>query len=100
MSLLNSAFIDRRHPGWVPLLLVLLLGGCSSLDYYSQLAAGHLELLRARQPLQAIIEDPARDPTLRQRLRLASQARTFASSHLALPDNDSYRSYADLGRPF
>lgn len=100
MSPANAAFIDRCYPRWVPLLLALLLGGCSSVDYYSQLAAGQLEVLRLRQPLEAIIEDPQRDPLLRQRLQLALQAREFASARLALPDNASYRSYADLGRPF
>lgn len=100
MPPVNSAFIDRRRPLWVPLLLVLLLSGCSSLDYYSQLAGGQLELLRARQPLDALIADPALDSDLRRRLQLAREARDFASSHLGLPENDSYRSYADLGRPF
>ncbi|MCB1809008.1 MAG: aminopeptidase, partial [Candidatus Competibacteraceae bacterium] len=26
--------------------------------------------------------------------------RDFASQHLRLPDNNSYRNYADLGRPY
>lgn len=95
-----SAPFDRRQARWVPLLLTLLLSGCSSLDYYAQLAAGQLELLRARQPLDAAIADPASDPLLRQRLQLAREARAFASAELALPDNGSYRSYADLGRPY
>jgi predicted aminopeptidase len=95
-----SAPFDRRQAPWVPLLLTLLLSGCASLDYYAQLAAGQLELLRARQPLDAVIADPASDPLLRQRLQLAREARAFASAELALPDNGSYRSYADLGRPY
>ena len=36
---------------------------------------------------------------MRERLELAVEIRTFASRDLGLPDNDSYRSYADLGRP-
>lgn len=100
MPPVNRAFIDRPSLPWVPLLLVLLLSGCSSLDYYRQLALGQFELVRARQPLDRVIADPASDPRLRQRLQLAREARVFASAELALPDNGSYRSYADLGRPF
>jgi predicted aminopeptidase len=37
-------------------------------------------------------------PELRQRLELAQRIRDFASASLALPDNASYRRYADLGR--
>jgi predicted aminopeptidase len=84
----------------LPFVLILLLGGCSSVSYYSQLAGGQLELLRARQPVAQVIADPARDPRLRERLAHAQQARDFASSHLRLPDNRSYRLYADLGRPY
>ncbi len=35
---------------------------------------------------------------LRQRLELSQRMRDFAVSELRLPDNDSYRRYADLGR--
>lgn len=84
----------------LPFVLILLLGGCSSVSYYSQLAGGQLKLLHARQPVAEVIADPARDPRLRERLAHAQQARDFASSHLRLPDNRSYRLYADLGRPY
>jgi predicted aminopeptidase len=80
--------------------LVLLLSGCSSVAYYGQLASGQLELLRAREPVSNVIADPGRDARLRERLDHAQQARDFASTHLHLPDNNSYRLYADLGRPY
>lgn len=81
-------------------LALLGLGGCSSLDYYGQLARGHLQLLHAREPIAPLLADPARDPQLRRRLALALEARAFASAELGLPDNRSYRLYADLQRPF
>jgi len=31
--------------------MFLLLNGCSSVSYYSQLASGQLQLLRAREPV-------------------------------------------------
>ncbi|MCQ4270522.1 aminopeptidase [Pseudomonas kuykendallii] len=98
MSPPNIPLLDNRALRWVPLLLCLALSGCSS--YYGQLLQGQLQVLRQREPIDAVLADPARDPHLRQRLALAQQARRFASAALHLPDNRSYRVYADIGRPF
>ena len=92
--------LDHLLRGLVPVALGLLLNGCSTVDYYSQLGAGQWQLLQAREPVADIIDDPARPAALRQRLARAEQARAFASEHLKLPDNGSYRLYADIGRPF
>ncbi len=94
-----SLAVDLSRRAAVP-LLALALTGCSTVDYYGQLARGQLQLLSARQPVQALIEDPTTEPKLRERLELSQQARRFASEKLALPDNRSYRLYADLHRPF
>jgi predicted aminopeptidase len=98
----DAAFslIDSPARRWVPLLAALLLGGCSTLDYYAQLARGQLELLHARQPVEELLADPATAAPLRARLALALQARRFASAVLGLPDNRSYRLYADVQRPY
>ncbi|WP_346833290.1 aminopeptidase [Pseudomonas abietaniphila] len=84
----------------LPMLAILLLSGCSSLSYYTQLASGQLALLRAREPVSDVIADPQRDPKLRDRLLKSQQAREFASQHLHLPDNQSYRLFADIHRPY
>ncbi|SQF93353.1 putative lipoprotein [Paucimonas lemoignei] len=81
-------------------VVFLALGGCSSVSYYDQLATGQLHLLAAREPVEDVIADPTRDPTLRQRLAQAQLAREFASRQLHLPDNQSYRLYADIKRPY
>lgn len=99
-SRLRIALLDRRLPRWVPCLALVLLGGCSSVQYYAQLGSGQLKLLDAREPVAEVIADPARDAKLRQRLALSQQARTFASTELALPDNRSYRLYSDIHRPY
>jgi predicted aminopeptidase len=83
-----------------PGVLFLLLNGCSSLNYYNQLASGQLQLLRAREPVSSVIADPSRDQKLRAHLAQSQKARTFASQQLHLPDNQSYRLYADIGRPY
>jgi predicted aminopeptidase len=83
-----------------PGVLLLLLSGCAGVSYYSQLASGQLQLLRAREPVAEVVADPSRDPMLRAHLVQSQKARTFASHQLHLPDNQSYRLYADIGRPF
>jgi predicted aminopeptidase len=83
-----------------PGVLFLLLNGCASVSYYGQLASGQLQLLRAREPVSSVIADPGRDQQLRAQLVESQKARVFASRQLHLPDNQSYRLYADIGRPF
>ena len=73
--------------------------GCSSIDYLSQSASGHIRLLAAARPVKDAIADPSTPAALRQRLELTQRMRQFAVSELHEPDNDSYRSYADLKRP-
>ena len=75
-----------------------LSSGCSSLGYYAQSIDGHLKLLNAARPVPEWVADPQTPPALRQRLELSQQMRDFAVSELALPDNASYRRYADLKR--
>lgn len=81
-------------------MLLLALNGCSGIRYYSQLADGQWQLLQARRPVDQVIADPSSDPKLRAHLVQSQAARIFASQHLHLPDNKSYRLYADIGRPY
>lgn len=74
----------------------LALSGC----YYVHLAVGQMEMNRRREPIAELVARDDTDAALRQRLDYASRARDFAVTELGLPDNGSYRSYADLGRPF
>jgi predicted aminopeptidase len=78
----------------------LLLSGCESMHYYAQAIGGHLAVLRAARPVEAWLADPATPRELRTRLELARGIREFASRELALPQNGSYESYADLSRPY
>ncbi|UQS14704.1 aminopeptidase [Pseudomonas sp. HS6] len=96
----SLGLLDRVLRVLFPSTLLLLLNGCSSVSYYSQLASGQLQLLRAREPVAKVIADPSRDATLRAHLAQSQKARDFASQHLHLPDNQSYRLYADIHRPY
>jgi predicted aminopeptidase len=81
-------------------LMSVFLSGCSSLAYYSQAVGGHMEVMLTSRPIADIIEDETTDPALKNKLEEVRIIRDFASRELGLPDNDSYRSYADLKRPF
>ena len=85
---------------WLSMLLALGLAGCAALGYYGQSIGGQLELLNKRRPIAALLDDPATPTDLKPKLQLILRLRAFASENLQLPDNDSYRSYADLDRPY
>ena len=74
------------------------LGGCAHLGYYSQSVGGHLRLMAAAQPVEQLLSDAQTPAPLRERLALSQRMRDFASAQLLLPDNASYRRYADLRR--
>jgi predicted aminopeptidase len=56
--------------------------------------------MHARRPIPLVIANPSTSPALRSRLDLVQDARAFAVTELDLPENDSYRSYSDLKRPY
>jgi predicted aminopeptidase len=74
------------------------LAGCSTIGYYAQSVGGHLDMVRRARPVTEVIDDPATPAALRERLLLARRMRDFAVRELQLPDNRSYRGYADLER--
>jgi predicted aminopeptidase len=82
------------------LLLFTVIGGCASPGYYLHAVSGQVELLNKRRPVEEVLNDPATTPQTRQQLELVRRLRDFASQDLGLPDNRSYRTYADLERPF
>ena len=82
------------------LTLVLALTGCASPTYYLHALSGQMDVLAKRRPVAAVLKDPATTTQTKQQLELVLRLREFASRELLLPDNSSYRSYADLERPF
>lgn len=84
----------------VALAAAVLLGGCAAIGYYAQAISGHMEVVRLARPVADVLADPVTPLALRDKLANAAAAREFASRELHLPDNGSYRRYADLGRPF
>jgi predicted aminopeptidase len=80
--------------------LLLLLSGCANISYYWQSVSGQLGIWRRERPIEEIIKDADTPDALKQKLALVVRIRDFASGELGLPDNRSYRDYADLGRPY
>ena len=76
------------------------LSGCTSLGYYAQAAQGQFSLLYKAKPINELLSDSLLNESLKTKLRRVQQIREFAVRELGLPDNASYKSYADLKRPF
>jgi predicted aminopeptidase len=81
-------------------LVIALIGASGGGCYLLQSAQGQLSLMSKRKPIIRVIDEPATPPAVRAQLRAVASIRDFASRELGLPDNGSYRSYADVGRPY
>ena len=84
----------------VMVLLAPLLGGCANLGFYWQSVGGQIDIWKREQPIETLLADQTTPPDLKSRLESALRMREFASRELDLPDNGSFRKYADLGRPY
>ena len=80
--------------------LAVLLGGCANLGYYAQAVDGHLDIRHRTRPIVAIIADPGANEALKRSLTTVVKLREFAIGELKLPDNQSFTTYADIGRPY
>jgi predicted aminopeptidase len=78
---------------------MLCLTGCSNLGYYWQSATGHLKIMSAARPVEDVLGDQGAPERLKERLALSQRIREYAVRELQLPNNPSYRRYADLNRP-
>ncbi len=93
---LRKFIVQRR--AWIAAAAVLLiLGGCG---YYAQSIGGHLDLMAKRQDIGTLVEDESTPAELKKKLERAKEIREFAIEELALPDDGSYRSYVDVGKPY
>jgi predicted aminopeptidase len=79
---------------------LLLTAGCSSVGYYYQAMSGQMQIWHRSRPIARMIDESGTDAALLERLQAVQRIRNFASLELGLPDNSSYRKYADLERQF
>lgn len=85
---------------WVSVLLAGLLVGCANTGYYAQSVGGHLKLMAAARSVDDWLADARTSERLRARLSLAQELRRFSVTELHLPDNPSYRRFADVQRRY
>ncbi len=90
----------RRLAALALLTVLAALTGCSTAAYYWQAVSGHVGVMLAARPVGQWLAAPETPESLRERLRLTQQMRTFAIGELQLPDTASYTRYADIGRPY
>lgn len=90
--------------GFIPIIgaitLLAALAGCTSVSYYAKSLDGHLQIMTARQNVERLIDKPTTPEPLRNRMAAAREIRQFAVTELDLPDNNSYRTYVDIGRDY
>jgi len=81
-------------------VLAMFVASCASLGYYAQAAHGQISLLAEAKPIDDWLADPVVNVKLKIKLAKAQEMRRFAARELGLPDNGSYKTYADLKRRY
>ncbi|MFO7813656.1 MAG: aminopeptidase [Pelovirga sp.] len=100
-KLLQQMVGAHSRPMWfLAVFLCVVLAGCAELNYYRQAALGQWHLLAQRRDIEELLAADQTSADLKQRLELVQTIRDFADTELSLPDNRSYRTYADLKRPY
>ncbi|WP_241673288.1 aminopeptidase [Lacisediminimonas profundi] len=79
---------------------LFMLSGCAQVGYYMQAVEGQMSLLSEARPIDDWLADPGVEGKLKDRLAKVQEIRRFAAIELGLPDNDSYKTYADLKRSY
>lgn len=102
LSTLSKLFPPAKRTGRLIAcgLLVSLVASYSYIQYYAQAICGHLAIVMGARPIDDCLKDPSVEAALKARLAKIKQIRDFAVHELGLPDNGSYRSYVDIGRPY
>ena len=94
-----SKRLNKVMLGGFLLLTLLGLSACETVQFYSQAAVGHSQIMLQRKPIRTVTQDTSSKPELVRRLEIIQRARGFAVTTLKLPDNGSYQHYSDLKRP-
>lgn len=84
----------------VTAFLTLAMGGCATFGYYGQSISGHFGVMAQARPIDEVLDNGASPPQLKGKLQHVLAVRDFATAELGLRDNRSYRTYADIRRPY
>lgn len=100
---LRKHILNTRSARLTALFFTLLALGSCSLGYYQQAAFGHLNIIQKQQSIEQLLS-PSESSVLSdkeiKKLRLVQQVRDLAESTLALPVDNTYSSYVDIGKPY
>ena len=95
-----SVRIFKHYKIILLLVLVYLTSGCASFNYYSQSIQGQIEIFQKTRDIGEIVQNENTPEVLREKLHTVLKIRDFSITQLGLPDNQSYRSYADIEREY
>ena len=86
----------------IPVLLTLLMlnGGCGTIAYYKQAAAGQGQMLCCRQSVEKMVADSSQPEALTDKLKLVLDLREYARDELGLDPGGNYLKYKSLDRKF
>lgn len=96
----SSPRLCRAARAAVALVTLATLSGCASTLYLMQAAVGEWHVIHDSRPVVDVIDDPQASQALVLELGKVRSARRFASQHLDLPNNDTYRTYVNLHRRY
>jgi predicted aminopeptidase len=97
MSMSHSTKVIACLAAVAPLALA---AGCTNFSYYLQAMSGQLELWQRTRAIDEVVAEPGTALPLKEKLQRTLTMREYASKALSLPDNASYKRYADLGRRY
>jgi len=78
----------------------MLMSGCSTVGYYSQIVSGHMKIVLGKRSLDEVASDENIDESIKHRIGVAQKARNFGIKKLGLPNNESYTSFYDTGKRY
>jgi predicted aminopeptidase len=78
--------------------VLALLASCAACSpvYVVKAGLAEMRILRARQPIHRVLNDPATDPATRGKLAYVLEARRFAAEELGIDVGESYTMYTEL----
>jgi predicted aminopeptidase len=88
----------RFSPATLAAVMLVGLPSCSTVHFYSQALHGQWEIQRKARLIEDVLLDATVPPRTYAPLSRVPALRRYAIEALGLPDNQSYTTYADLGR--
>src|SRR5215216_3911050 len=90
----------KRPSSTRTILILILIAGVAGLlatcspDYIIRGGIEEAKILHRSRPIPAVLNDPGTSAGVRKKLRLVTQARSFAENQLGLAAGKSYTSYS------